>query len=40
MLINQIGIKDKFTKIYEINYWGSDEIFSKNGSTLDYNKIY
>lgn len=30
------GIKDKFTKIYELNYWGSDESISGNGSTLEY----
>ncbi len=33
-----VDIKDKFTRIYKINYWGSTESVSGNGSTLKYTK--
>jgi hypothetical protein len=32
------SIEDRFTRIYDTNYWGENESISGNGSTLQYTK--
>jgi hypothetical protein len=33
--IHQLNLEDRFTQIYKINYWGSNESVSGRGSTLE-----
>lgn len=35
-VIHHLDVQERFTQIYQINYWGSDESASGKGSTLEH----